>query len=77
MFNILNSYFRVSIQKLNNVIINLGLLNLLVLSVIIIVAIIIIGHFRPKSITLMMTRDRAGFSFAAPAAFLTKGLALL
>lgn len=72
MFNILNSYSKVSIQKLNNVIISLGLLNLLVLSVIIIVAIIIIGHFRSKSITLRMTRDRVRFSFAALSAVLTK-----
>lgn len=73
MFNLLNSYIPISIQKLNTIIINLGLLlSLLVLSVIIIVAIIIISHFRPKLITLKMTRDRVRFSFAAPKAGLTK-----
>lgn len=72
MFNLLNSYVPIGIQKLNNIILNLGLLNLLVLSVIIIVAIIIISHFRPKLITLKMTRDRVRFSFAAPGTGLTK-----
>lgn len=73
MFNILNSYIPISIQKLNTIIISLGLLlNLLVLSVIILVAIIIIGHIRTKLITLTMTKDRVRFSFAAPNAGLTK-----
>ena len=72
MFNLLNSYISINIQKLNNIIISLGLiLNLLVLSVIIIVAIIIISHFRPKLIMLKMTKDRVRFSFAAPNAGLT------
>lgn len=73
MFNLLNSYIPINIQKFNNIIISLGLLlNLLVLSVIIIVAIIIISHFQPKSITLKMTWDRVRFSFAAPTAGLTE-----
>lgn len=73
MFNLLNSYIPINIQKLNNIIISLGLiLNLLLLSVIIIVAIIIISHFQPKLIMLKMTRDRVRFSFAAPKASLTK-----
>jgi hypothetical protein len=73
MFNLLNSYIPINIQKLNNIIINLDLtLNLLVLSVIIIVAIIIISHFGSKLIMLKMTKDRVRFSFAAPNAGLTK-----
>lgn len=71
MFNLLNSYIPINIQKLNNIIINLDLtLNLLVLSVIIIVA-IIISHFRPKLIMLKMTKDRVRFSFAAPKAVIS------
>lgn len=63
MFNVLNNYVPVNIQKFNNIIINLGLLiNLLVISVIIIVAVIIISHIKPKLITLRMTRDRVRFS---------------